>query len=81
MFTWTLETMDPDEESFQRYLTLHGITAQPTGHVFAQPGGGEEVVYKASTREALESMYRYFFNSGDDESTAEDFARIEETEQ
>jgi hypothetical protein len=74
MFSVKLETMDLSE--IQSYLDAHGITAIPTGKVYAQPGGGEDVVYRATTREALESMYRYFFNSGDPETTTEDLATI-----
>lgn len=76
MYTLTLETMDFDNDEFKRYLKIHKISAEQTGNVYGGPGGGEDVIYTATTREALEAMYSYFWNSGCDEQTAEDLAKI-----
>lgn len=75
-FIAVLETMDPQDDEFQQYLAAHGIAARPTGKVHGQPGGGEDVEYRASTREALESLINYWFLSGDDEADSNLFTSI-----
>lgn len=76
MFNLTVETMDLHDSAFQAYLAAHSITATATGRVYAQPGGGEDVVYSADTRESLEALIDAYLLCGDPEVDANTYMGI-----
>jgi hypothetical protein len=65
MFRVKLETIDHEDRDFVQYLAERGITAEPTGVVYGQPGGGEDVVYTADSEETLLNMIDQYWGGAE----------------
>ena len=65
-----METTDWEDADFQQFLSGERISFKPTGRVNRTPGGGEDVVYTATSKTALEFLLTEYFgglcNCGDE---------------